>query len=439
MPSHTASLFASGKTGKDWMDSVLPTLWVELCTEFDLHCGVVVIKADQEDSFYESASFGYSEDGFYYSFLNRGSVHWETLMTSLEPVSFPGVEFPLFGKNTNALGIRIHAGESVGFLLVELEGKPSFSVLSLLILFAEKIGIEWGKGNQFVPVPIQTLLPEDSSHSIFRDEISNLEVAIQEYHSKRIVSIFGAPGIGKKTLAKWIHQNQNPGAPILVVESLPDHFGKFEKAISEWGKETNLGSLVFTKVQSFSLGQQQILVDWWSKSGFQGFLFLLGPTEFGQEILPEFSQLLQTNSVFLPSLSLLPKPNLVRIIQSIFQELCRTQNRLGLVLAPAAEKELSTRVYQENFVELRNRILSGILTCRTQTVEVSDLEVGKIRMELEIPDAEDLDLRRGIEALERQKILLAMRIFSGNQIRMAKALGISRGSLQYKMKQLGLM
>ena len=34
--------------------------------------------------------------------------------------------------------------------------------------------------------------------------------------------------------------------------------------------------------------------------------------------------------------------------------------------------------------------------------------------------------------------LLANKIFSGTQIRMAKALGVSRGSLQYKMKQLEL-
>ncbi|TGM06676.1 response regulator [Leptospira jelokensis] len=439
MHSHTLSLFASGKTGKDWMDSVLPALWIELCTEFGLHCGVVVLKAEGEDSFYESASFGYGEDGFYYSFLNRGSVHWETLMTSKEPVSFPGVEFPVFGKNTNAIGIRIHAKESVGFLLVELEGKPSFSVLTLLVLFAEKIGTEWERANFIHSPASQVPVSLDGAHRFFRDEISNLETAVSEFRENRIVSIFGAAGTGKKSLAKWIHQSQNPDAPILVVESLPDHFGKFEKAIFEWGKEANVGSLVFTNVQSFSLGQQQILVDWWSKSGYKGFLFLLGPTEFGQEILPEFKQLLERNSIFLPSLRLLPKGSFVRIIQSIFQELCRTQNRLGLVLSPQAEKELSGRVYQENFVELRNRILSGILTCRTQTVEVSDLEVGKVRMDLEIPNAEDLDLRRGIEALERQKILLAMRIFSGNQIRMAKALGISRGSLQYKMKQLGLM
>ncbi|MBL0954014.1 MAG: response regulator [Leptospira sp.] len=437
MPPHTASLFASSQTGKEWMETILPSLWAELCTEFGLASGVVVLKAEDEDSFYESASFGYGEDGFYYSFLNRGSAQWETLMTSREPVFFSGKEFPLFGKTTNAMSIRIVAKESIGFLLVEFEGETSFSLFALLSLFAEKIGKEWS-GNK---PQMHRLTPKDSdvSYLYFRDKIPNLESAVHRFGSERLVSIFGAPGSGKKSLAKWIHQNKFSGAPFLVVESVPDHFGKFEKALQEWGTESNLGSLVFTNPEHFSLGQQQILTDWWAKSGFQGNLFLLGDSNGSGEVLPEFVQLLRKNPVYLPALNQLPKPTFSKIIESIFQELCHDQNRSDLTLSPAGEEELLNRNYKENFVELRSAILSGILTCRTKMVDVPDLLVGRNRMDIEIPDAEDLDLRRGIEALERQKILLAMRIFSGNQIRMAKALGISRGSLQYKMKQLGLM
>lgn len=437
MPSQTASLFASSQTGKEWMETILPSLWAELCTEFGLYCGVVVLKADDEDSFYESASFGYGEDGFYYSFLNRGSAEWETLMSSREPVYFSAKNFPLFGKTTNALAIRIVAEESIGFLLVESELETSFSLVALLSLFAEKIGKEWGK--KTTPLSRSQSMEFDSSYRFFRDTIPNLETAIATFRDERLISLFGASGSGKKTLAKWIHQTQHSNAPFLVVESVPDHFGKFEKALVEWGKETNSGSLVLPNAQAFSLGQQQILSDWWSKSGFRGSLFLLGPAEIGQDILPEFLQILRRNPLYLPSLSFLPKPTLARIIQAIFQDLCLQQNRSGLTLSQAGEAELLGRVYQENFVELRSSILSGILTCRSQVVDVPDLLVSRSRLDFEIPDAEDLDLRRGIEALERQKILLAMRIFSGNQIRMAKALGISRGSLQYKMKQLGLM
>ncbi|WP_244310323.1 helix-turn-helix domain-containing protein [Leptospira noumeaensis] len=438
MPSQAISLLASEKTGKDWMDSVLPILWEGLCTELGFSAGVVVLKAEGEDSFYESASFGYGEDGFYYSFLNRGSDHWEELMHSPEPVVFSGKEFELFGKNTNACAIRISSKKTeIGFLLAEMEEASHLPFAIFLSLFADKIGTEWAKSKPSLEV--SDSMREGNSHSLYRKEIPNLDLARREFASQKVLTILGQAGSGKKTLAKWIHQSHLPGAPFLVVESLPEHFGKLEKALSHWGAESRQGSLVLVGIQALSLGQQQILSDWWTKSGYTGSLFLLGSEESGQELLPEFERFLRKNSLVLPSLRFLPKTKLQSLVQAIFEELCDSQNRSGLQLGDRSLQELVSRGYAENFTDLRNAILTGILTCRTNQVEPADLEPGKSKMDLEIPDAEDLDLRRGTEALERQKILLAMRIFSGNQIRMAKALGISRGSLQYKMKQLGLM
>lgn len=438
MPSQAISLLASEKTGKDWMDSVLPILWEGLCTELGFSAGVVVLKVENEDSFYESASFGYGEDGFYYSFLNRGSLHWEELMHSVEPVFFSGSEFELFGKKTNATAIRIRSKQKeIGFLLAEMDDTHSLPTGIFLTFFAEKIGNEWGKTQ--VHLARKEVATSENSHSLYRSEIPNLDLATSEFTKQKILTILGPSGSGKKTLAKWIHQTQLPGAPILVVESLPDHFGKLEKALALWGEESRSGSLVLVGIQSLNLGQQQILSDWWSKSGYSGSLFLLGPEEMSQELLPEFERFLRKNSLVLPSLRFLPKAKLQTLVQAIFEELCDSQNRSGLQLGALSLQELVSRSYSENFTDLRNAILTGILTCRSNQVEPADLEPGKFKMDLEIPDAEDLDLRRGTEALERQKILLAMRIFSGNQIRMAKALGISRGSLQYKMKQLGLM
>nr|WP_232373923.1 helix-turn-helix domain-containing protein [Leptospira chreensis] len=420
------------------MDSVLPLLWDGLCTELGFSAGVVVLKAEDEDSFYESASFGYGEDGFYYSFLNRGSEHWEELMRSQEPIFFSGTEFELFSKKTNAMTIRIRSAQKeIGFLLAEMDDSLSLPAGIFLTLLSEKIGNEWGKTRPSL-VAKETVFV-DNSLSLSRREIPNLDLAISEFTKQKVLTILGPSGSGKKTLAKWIHQSQLPGAPFLVVESLPDHFGKLEKALAVWGSESRQGSLVLVGIHALSLGQQQILSDWWSKSGYSGSLFLLGPEEMSQELLPEFERFLRKNSLVLPSLRFLPKAKLQTLVQAIFEELCNSQNRSGLKLGALSLQELVFRSYPGNFTDLRNAILTGILTCRSNQVEPADLEPGKFKMDLEIPDAEDLDLRRGTEALERQKILLAMRIFSGNQIRMAKALGISRGSLQYKMKQLGLM
>ncbi|PJZ83320.1 helix-turn-helix domain-containing protein [Leptospira harrisiae] len=438
MPSQAISLLASEITGKDWMESVLPNLWERLCTELGFSSGVVVLKAENEDSFYESSSFGYGEDGFYYSFLNRDSLHWEELMNSQEPVFFSGTEFELFGKKTNAMAVPIRSGQrEIGFILVEIEESSEVPAGIFISLFSEKIGKEWGRTKPQTPQLV--LNNQENSQALYRQEIPNLDLAVSEFSKQKVLSILGPPGSGKKSLAKWIHQNHLPGAPFLVIESLPEHFGKLEKALSAWGSESRNGSLVLVGIHTLNLGQQQILSDWWSKSGHSGSLFLLGPEEMGQELLPEFERFLRKNSLVLPSLRFLPKLKLQTLVRAIFEELCSSQNRSGLQLGESSLQELVSRSYSENFTDLRNAILTGILTCRSNQVELSDLEPGRFKMDLEIPDAEDLDLRRGTEALERQKILLAMRIFSGNQIRMAKALGISRGSLQYKMKQLGLI
>ncbi|HNL00326.1 MAG TPA: helix-turn-helix domain-containing protein, partial [Leptospiraceae bacterium] len=46
--------------------------------------------------------------------------------------------------------------------------------------------------------------------------------------------------------------------------------------------------------------------------------------------------------------------------------------------------------------------------------------------------------RRRTADLERRLILEAYSLHAGNQVHMARALGISRGSLQYKLAKYGL-
>ncbi len=154
-------------------------------------------------------------------------------------------------------------------------------------------------------------------------------------------------------------------------------------------------------------------------------------------MLPAFERMILKDKILLPGFDFLPKEILLEIANSLFQELAISQNRNGILLSEEALSSLKLRDFPSNFSDLKNLFLSSILRSKTREISLTDL--GEENVDVRILDNEDLDLRRGIQALERQKILLATRIFSGNQIRMAKALGISRGSLQYKMKQLGLL
>jgi energy-coupling factor transporter ATP-binding protein EcfA2 len=443
MPTASGSYLYSQESGRDWIEKILPSVWEELCTNFGIRAGVVVLKSWEEDSFYESASFGYEEDGFYYSFLARGEPGWNRIKNQKFPITFSSSDVSLFCETGIASVIGIHAygsNEFVGFLLAEWEEEDRSDYDPLLYLFAEKIGRERGVqvvAEEFVPAKGQAMVGDTAP--LIAGLVSSLQEKIVELKSEKILSIFGPSGSGKKTLAKWIHHQSRPNKTCLFLASIPEHLGKLEKALVSWGAEANSGTLVFLGPKKWSLGQQKIVMDWALSSDHHCQVIFVDSAEEALEILPGFSKLLRKNFIQIPGFSFLEKQALRHIILALFRDLCKDQNRNGLQLEESGIRSLLERNYPNHFSDLKNILLSGILKSKGNLIQESELESDISKLNLGVPDAEDLDLRSGIQALERQKILNAMRIFSGNQIRMAKALGISRGALQNKMKQLGLL
>ncbi len=441
MPFSGKSAIYSAETGKSWIEKILPLAWEELCTSMGILAGVVVLKSFEDDSFMESASFGYGEDGFYYPFLARGESELEEVKLSLGPVMFSGETHSLFSEDANAyvMGIRCENPlEFSGFILAEFPKKDqNFS--QLLYLFAEKIAKEIESIHiQKKYISEQAITPTPQESPFIIHFISGLNQKIEALKKEGYVSIFGKKGTGKRTLAKWIHSQTRPHSPCLFISSIPDHLGKLEKAISHWSEEIGRGTLVFSGPKKWSLGQQKILLDWVSTKLECQILFLDGLEE-AEELLPAFGKHLRKNSIQVSELSFFNKTDIQEIATRMFQDLAREQNRSGLSLDAKALDSICEQDFPGNFTDLKNLLLSGILKCKSNIVTETDLDFSDSHLNLGVPDSEDLDLRRGIQALERQKILNAKRIFSGNQIRMAKALGISRGALQNKMKQLGLL
>jgi hypothetical protein len=437
-----SSLYSS-KKGKDWIEKILPQAWDELCTQFEIRAGVVVLKSWEEDSFFESATFGYDEDGFYYPFLSRGESGLALVKKTLGPVAFFGNEVPLFCSQGRAsvLAIRIpETEEFVGFLLAEWEDSQDPKNEPSLYLFAEKIGKERG---DFRPRKMKEFSQADVPSRDFSPLVAGLVPALQQrisaLSSEGILSIFGAEGSGKKTLTKWVHHETRPNTTCLFLSSIPEHLGKLEKALAVWSEEAGKGSLVFLGAKKWSLGQQKIVMDWMASEAKVCQVIFVDSEEEPSEILPGFSKLLRKNPLQIPGFSYLEKSQFRNIILSLFRDLVQMQNRQGLLLEEGAVVTLLEKNYPNHFTDLKNTLLSGILKSKGNLIREDDLKGDISRLNLGVPDAEDLNLRSGIQALEREKILNAMRIFSRNQIRMAKALGISRGALQNKMKQLGLL
>ncbi|MCE9598420.1 MAG: hypothetical protein K8S54_10670 [Spirochaetia bacterium] len=117
----------------------------------------------------------------------------------------------------------------------------------------------------------------------------------------------------------------------------------------------------------------------------------------------------------------------------ILADLQKRYNR-QIELGVAARRAIEAYDWPGNWAELRKTLESAFLTASGGEISPEDLRLGQWVE----PDSDDLNLRRRARDLEKQILLRAYALHSGNQVQMARALGISRGSLQYKMTKYGL-
>jgi hypothetical protein len=399
-------------------------------------CGILVLESEDGSGFLEKARFGYGEEGFYYSFLARGLGHLETLQNGKSPRLFPATEYPLFSSDSGfAVVSPIFLGEKFsGFLLLEFSGSEDESLWKSYLL-AQYFSTE-GKENASVPreefLVIQYLR---ETFSPFSSEVESGKLA-------RVLRIQGPAKSGKKSLAKYLHRLRGNHNQLLLIETIPDNFGKLEKALQHWTEMAKVqGGIAFSGVEKFSPGQQRIFLEWLEETSGFSVIFLQKNFEILDPYSP-FLGILRSRQIRMPAWEEWGPAEKSGVIFAIFREICRQMGRDYLKLDPDLVPVLSEESAIQNLEDLKNVL--GNWVWQTQGGEVVGSD--QIRRPVEelgaspvgTPDLEDLDLPKSIEALERQKIQLAHRLFSGNQLRMAKALKISRGSLQYKMKNLGL-
>lgn len=410
-------------------------------------CGVLVWEMEDESGFAERARFGYGEDGFFYSFLARGQGNLEKLQASSEPLVFRSEDVNLYSPNSIlavSAGIR-KAGRFVGFLILEYaqDQRGSAEIGSFLLANF----LSGGRGDAQPESEVGSLPPSGRRKEVlgiecFLAEIPGFRSRWEIVQKERMVLVLGNPGSGKKSLAKYAFQSIKRNGKMILVNTLPENFGKLEKSLAHWSELAGSdGVLVFDKVFPIGLGQQRIFFEWLEDSGFRGQIFFLDTGSKVPETYPPFWGPLTENSIYLPDLDTLSPEVLGRVVDALFGEVCSQLNRENMRLDGTVRQALVESQFPGNLEELRSRLGNAVWRARGNSVIAADWEFQAADGSggnLELPDSEDLDLPKAIEALERQKILLAHKIFSGNQMRMAKALKISRGSLQYKMRNLKL-
>lgn len=431
------------KKEEEFASRPIETVFLERATGLGANCGVLVWKA--EDGFIERARFGYGEEGFFYEFMARGQGNIELLSSQEEILVFPASKFHLYHEDSNfAVVSGIYSEEEFcGFLLLELSGDPKIAqnIAFLLARYLEMWGGQSSTFREGNPMARSRLGRDFLAIQVLLKRVPSLNNALDVLDSSRIALILGPKGSGKKSLARFYHKTRSNPGNILILNTVPENLGKLEKALLYWESiALPQGILVFDKLPQLKIGQQRIFFEWLGSSSFPGKIFFVDRNEKKDEIYSPFWNLLEKSTVALPSLDSLPKQVLGEVVDAIFQEICEHSGKEGLRLNPEARERLRFSSFPGNLEELRSILVHAIWRSRGLEVDLdfSDTKEGHIPS-ADLPLEDDLDLPKCIAALERQKILLAQKLFSGNQIRMAKALKISRGSLQYKMRNLGLL
>lgn len=417
----------------DNLDSVFSRL-LEL---LDCSCGILVLK-ESSDSFLEVASWGYLED-YYYSFLARGNGNFESISASDIPVIFPANKFNLYKKDSlEGIGFRIDCNnEILGFIFAESSQKFSDLKKEFLQLVCEKIAqLHATKLN-----PVNNELKENEiSNELFDYLLNNSVGFANSLKANRFINIQGGRGTGKKSLVKYIYTKLGLHGKLIYLNSLSDVAIKIEKSIQDWIQLAENGIIVIENVSSLSVTQQKVFFDFLKEPILEPrIIFLDDLTKHKEEYLP-FWTLLAQHTIRLPDLLTLDKEKFKEIVDKLFYSLRQLNHRMNMTLTEDVYEYLFNYPYKENLRDLRNLLEKPILNSKENIITKEfylKLNNSEIKS-LDFYKEEDLDLRKCVQALERQKILLANKLFSGNQIRMAKALGVSRGSLQYKMKQLEL-
>ena len=406
-------------------------------------CGILVLK-ENADSFVEFTSCGYESD-FYYSFLARGNGNFESITSSEEPVLFWAKDFSLSSPNSSlAMTTRIvYKGEMLGFLLIEFSQEVNDLQRTFLEMVAERIANLHAMKLNLVSIPtpyVHGNQDKNINFELFDFILSGSIGFTNSLKANRFINIQGSQGSGKKSLVKYIYKKLDLHGKIVHLNSLPDQIGKLEKSIQDWIALSGNGILVIENISNLSMGQPRGFFEFIKEPVLEPRIIFLDDLTKHKEDYQPFWNLLTQHTVQLPNLLSLDKEKLKTVIDLLFKNLRQVNRRPDMTLSDDAYEFLFNYPYKENLRDLRNLLEQAVVTSKENIIRKEfylKFNNSKIKS-LDFQNEEDLDLRKSVQALERQKILLANKIFSGNQIRMAKALGVSRGSLQYKMKQLEL-
>ncbi|MBJ6801444.1 PEP-CTERM-box response regulator transcription factor [Geomonas propionica] len=128
----------------------------------------------------------------------------------------------------------------------------------------------------------------------------------------------------------------------------------------------------------------------------------------------------------------------VLLLGETFLKLYCKESKKKVRLAPAAISFLKRHDWPGNVRELKNRIQRAVIMCDGSSIGPLDLGCDVEPPPMPVPSSDNLSLREARERMEREMILNAIERQSGNILKAAEELGVSRPTLYDLMKKLSI-
>jgi two-component system response regulator FlrC len=281
-------------------------------------------------------------------------------------------------------------------------------------------------------------------------EFSNLlQLSRSIAKSRATVLIQGASGTGKKTIARYIHENSiRSDRPFEVLNAREIPGDNWDQEFRRKLETVLGGTFLIVEISRLSLLQQQKVYEAvqsgtdirWIATTTEDLQRLSVEGRFREDLFYRFNIV----NLKVPSLSA-RLTDIELLANSFARKYSKIHSRATPALTADATQYLKNQKWPGNLRELESAVERAVLLCQDDQIRPRDIQVTVVKEPVVIPalsvetGSPEWKPGRTLDEIERQVILDALKFHEGNRTHTAKALGISIRTLRNKLAEYRVM